>query len=116
MVVRLRSAADSCTVGATPCAENTTIAPSGTSSVSLDEDRAALGQGVDDVPVVHDLVADVHRSAVLLQRALDGLDGAVDAGAVAARLGEQDALGRHGLQGTDSNAQWLNVLLSDRHS
>ena len=34
MTWSLRSAADVCTVGATPCAENTTIAPSGTSSVS----------------------------------------------------------------------------------
>lgn len=34
MVCRLRSAAAECTEGATPCAENTTMAPSGTSSVS----------------------------------------------------------------------------------
>ena len=64
--------------------------PSGTSSVSLDEDRARLGQRLDDVDVVHDLVADVDRGAVLLERALDGLDRSVDARAVAARLGEQD--------------------------
>ncbi|SLJ83008.1 Uncharacterised protein [Mycobacteroides abscessus subsp. abscessus] len=34
MVCRLRAAAASCTAGETPCAENTTTAPSGTSAVS----------------------------------------------------------------------------------
>src|SRR5437763_165159 len=34
MVRRLRRSASSCTTGATPCAEKTTMAPSGTSSVS----------------------------------------------------------------------------------
>ena len=34
MVCRLRAAAAACTAGETPCAENTTRAPSGTSSVS----------------------------------------------------------------------------------
>ena len=55
----------------------------------VDEDRAALAQGLDDVLVVHDLLAHVDRRAVQLERALDGLDGAVDARAVAARRGEQ---------------------------
>ena len=58
----------------------------------LDEHRAGLREGVDDVAVVHDLVPDVHRRPVLFQRTLDGLDGAVDAGAVAARFGEQHPL------------------------
>ena len=61
----------------------------------VDEDRACLGQGLDDVPVVHDLVAHVHRRTVLLQRPLDGLDGAVHACAVAARLGQQHPLTGH---------------------
>ena len=60
----------------------------------LDEDRAALGQLLDHVLVVDDLLAHVDRGAVQLERALDRLHGAVDAGAVAARGGEQDALGR----------------------
>ncbi len=34
MVLRLRACASSWTTGATPCAEKTTVAPSGTSSVS----------------------------------------------------------------------------------
>jgi len=34
MVARFRAAACACTAGETPCAENTTRAPSGTSSVS----------------------------------------------------------------------------------
>ncbi len=63
----------------------------------LDEDRAALLERLHDVQVVHDLLADVDRRAVVLERVLDGLHRAVDAGAVAARLGEQHptrALGR----------------------
>ena len=72
----------------------------------LDEDRAALGQLLDDVLVVDDLLADVDRRSVQLERVLDGLHGAVDPGAVAARGGEQDALGSvdggagHGPKGT----------------
>ena len=63
----------------------------------VDEDRARLGQRLHDVHVVHDLVAHVHRGAVLLQRAFHGFDGPVDAGAVPARLGKQHplALRRH---------------------
>ena len=59
----------------------------------LDEDRAALAQLRDHVLVVDDLLAHVDRRAVELERALDGLHGAVDAGAVAARRGEQQLLG-----------------------
>ena len=72
----------------------------------VDEDRAALGEGLHHVHVVHDLLADVDGGPVLLQRALDGLDGPVDACAVAAGLGHQDSLGgrlcriRSGLRGT----------------
>ena len=62
----------------------------------LDEDRAALGQLLDHVLVVDDLLAHVDRGAVQLERALDRLHGAVDAGAVAARGGQQDALGSRG--------------------
>ena len=71
----------------------------------LDEDRAALRQLLDDVLVVDDLLAHVDGRAVQVERAFDRLDGTVDAGAVAARRGEQDPLrggdGRgHRLQGT----------------
>ena len=59
----------------------------------LDEDRAAVAQLLDDVLVVHDLLAHVDGRAVELERALDRLHGAVDAGAVAARSGEEDLLG-----------------------
>ncbi len=58
----------------------------------LDEDRPGLFQGVDDVAVVHDLVAHVDRGAVLLQGALDRLDGPVHTRAVATRLGQQHPL------------------------
>ena len=57
----------------------------------LDEDRAALGELLDDVLVVDDLLAHVDGRAVQVERVLDGLDGAIDARAVAARGGEQDA-------------------------
>ena len=58
----------------------------------VDEDRSALGQLLDHVLVVDDLLADVDRRTVDLERMLDGLDGAVDAGAVAARRCQQDLL------------------------
>ena len=45
----------------------------------LHEDRAALAQLLDHVLVVHDLLAHVHGRPVELERALDRLDGAVDA-------------------------------------
>ena len=62
----------------------------------LDEDRAALGKLLDHVLVVDDLLTDVDRGAVEVEGALDRLHGAVDAGAVAARSGEQDPPGASG--------------------
>ena len=55
----------------------------------VDEDRAPLAQLLDHVLVVHDLLADVHGGAVQLERALDGLDRPVYAGAVAAGGGQE---------------------------
>jgi hypothetical protein len=55
-----------------------------------DEDRTALLQRADHVGVVHDLPAHVDRRAELAQGQLHRLHGPVDAGAIAARLGEQD--------------------------
>ncbi len=49
-----------------------------------------LLQVVDDVGVVHDLVPHVDRRAEADQGALDDLDGPIDAGAKAARLGQDD--------------------------
>jgi hypothetical protein len=51
----------------------------------LDED-GALAQALHDEAVVDDLVADIDRRAVLLERQLDDLDRPVDAGAEAARI------------------------------
>ncbi len=59
----------------------------------LDEDRAALGELLDHVLVVDDLLAHVDGRPVHLERLLDRLHGTVDARAVAARGGEQDPLG-----------------------
>ena len=56
----------------------------------LDEHRAHRPQALDHVAVVDDLVAHIDRRAVLLDRPLDDLDGAVDAGAETAGAGEQD--------------------------
>ena len=60
--------------------------------LGLDEDRPALLEVAHDMDVVDDLVADVHRRAVALQQLLDDVDGAHDAGAEAARAGDEDAL------------------------
>ena len=65
----------------------------------LDEDRAALAQLLDDVLVVDDLLAHVDGRAVQLERALDRLDGTVDARAVAARGSEQQPIGGRGHRG-----------------
>ena len=67
--------------------------PLGHLALLLDEDRAALGELLDHVLVVDDLLADVDRRAVQLQRPLDRLHRAIDAGAVAARGCQEDPLG-----------------------
>ena len=59
----------------------------------IDEHGAARAQLLDHVLVVHDLLAHVDGRPVQLERALDGLHGAVDAGAVAARRRQQEPLG-----------------------
>ena len=61
--------------------------------LGLDEHRPAVAQLLDHVLVVDDLLADVDRRAVELERALDRLHGAVDARAVAARRREQQLVG-----------------------
>ena len=91
--LRPRASASRRTSSATPWAEKITVAPARHLVQLLDEHRALGAQVVDHELVVHDLVAHVDRRAVQLERALDDRDGAVDAGAEAARLGEQD-LGR----------------------
>src|SRR5205814_720724 len=45
-------------------------------------------QPLDDVPIVHDLMAHIDRRAVFLERPLDDLDGSFDAGTEATRLGQ----------------------------
>ena len=72
----------------------------------LDEDRAARLEVGHDVLVVDDLLADVDRGAVQVERLLDGHHRAVDAGAVAAGRGQQHgalglvrATGRRGCPG-----------------
>src|SRR5262249_7142449 len=65
-------------------------AASGDLGELLDEHRALALQVVDDVLVVHDLVAHVDRGAVHRERLLDDADRALDAGAETAGVGEQD--------------------------
>ena len=55
----------------------------------LDEDRALGLEALDHVAVVHDLVADVDRRAIALERLLDRIDGPHHAGAEPARRAEQ---------------------------
>jgi hypothetical protein len=57
------------------------------------EHGALLAQPVHDVAVVHDFVAHVDRGAVHLERHLDDVDRAVDAGAEAAGSGEVERVG-----------------------
>ena len=54
----------------------------------FDENRAFLDQRFEHEAVVHDLMAHVERTAIGAERATHGLDRAVDAGAKAARLGQ----------------------------
>ena len=64
----------------------------------FDEDRALGLQPLDDVFVVHDLVADIDGRAVNAQSLLDRVDGADDTGAEAARRAEENlqlGLARH---------------------
>ncbi len=56
----------------------------------FDEDRALGLEVVDDIGVVHDLVAHVDRAPEFLQCAFDDLDGAIDPRAKAPRLGQND--------------------------
>ena len=60
----------------------------------VDEDRPLGLEVANDVEVVDDLLADVYGLTVGLEGPLDRLDGALDAGAVAAR-GRQQDLGGH---------------------
>ena len=76
--------------GETPWAENTTVAPSGTSASSSTNTAPRASRSCHDVLVVHDLLADVDGRAVQVERLLDGDHGPVDARAVAARRGQQD--------------------------
>ena len=56
----------------------------------LDENGALALQALHHEAVVDDLVAHIDRGAVLADRLLDDLDGAVHPGAEAARAGKQD--------------------------
>jgi hypothetical protein len=60
----------------------------------LDEDRALGLQRVDHELVVDDLVPDIDRRAIFLDRQLDDADRAVDARAEAARGGDEEFEGR----------------------
>ena len=79
--------------GATPCAENTAVAPIGIWLRLVDEDRAAGAQVLHDDFVVNDLVAHVDGSRIArrasLERQLDRANGALDPSAESARRSEQ---------------------------
>ena len=62
----------------------------------LDEHGAASFEVAYDVQVVDDLLAHVDGRSVQVERSLDRLDGALDAGAVAAGGGQKNLL-HHGV-------------------
>ncbi|EJO59443.1 hypothetical protein BURMUCF2_A2153 [Burkholderia multivorans CF2] len=57
----------------------------------LNESCPFITQIFDDVPVVDDFMTHINRRAVLLQRAIDDLDGADNPRTKAARLGKDDS-------------------------
>ena len=57
----------------------------------LDEARTLGAKAFDHMPVVHDLVPNIHRRAEPLERALDDVDGTDDARAKTSRLRENHA-------------------------
>ena len=59
---------------------------------ALDKNRAFAFQRLEHEAVVNDLMAHIERASVGAQRAADGLDGTIDAGAKAARLSQDDFL------------------------
>ncbi len=61
---------------------------------ALDKNRAFAFERFEHETVVDDLMAHVERAAVRAQRAADRLDRAIDAGAEAARLSEDDFFDR----------------------
>src|SRR3546814_1098822 len=56
----------------------------------FDENRALRLQRVNDIAVVHNLVPDIDRRAIFLQREFDDADRAIDAGAETARRRDQN--------------------------
>ncbi len=76
----------------------------------LHEDRPSGLEIAHDVDVVDDLLADVDRRAVVLERTLHRLDGALDPGAVAAGRGEEDTLDHRPAKGTRCRG-WGNPWL-----
>ena len=84
----------------------------------VDEDRAARLEVADDVDVVDDLLADVDRRAVVLERLLDRLDGALDPGAVAAGRCQENAFDhadRVSVAAAQPSARGLGEQDADEH-
>ena len=74
----------------------------------LDEDRAALGQRLDDELVVDDLFAHVHGCAVELEGFFDDVDRAVHAGAVSAGGRKENAAASLSVGGgAGGSRRWL---------
>jgi hypothetical protein len=73
---------------------------------ALDEDRALVLQAFDHVFVMDDLVAHINRRAILLERALDDLDGTHHARAKSAGLCQKHF---HGMSVTQiaPNSFWV---------
>ena len=86
----LRSRAIRRTSGETPCAENSSVAPAGTSARSSTKVTPRPRKWLDHVLIVDDLVVDVDRRAERAERELQRLDRHVDAGTKTTRTRKQD--------------------------
>ena len=85
-----RRFASSMTDWATPWALKIVTAPSGISFSSSTNTRALALELFDHMPIVHDLVPDIDRRAVFLERPVDDVDRPDDARAEAARLSHEN--------------------------
>ena len=73
---------------------------------ALDKNRALAFQRLEHEAVVHDLMAHVERASVGAQRAADGLDGTIDAGAKSARLSQDNFFDRSNAQRHATICNW----------
>ena len=94
--------------GDTPWAENSSVAPSGTSARSSTNVTPRSRKWLDDVLVVDDLVVDVDRRAERPERQLQRLDRHVDAGTKSTRTRQENLHALHDILSCVAIAQARN--------